>query len=121
MKTRIGKFDVPVKGRVRVIVIFEQPYVFWTAVWKRPVNGKTKLYGRAVVGLSAGDRFDRMRLESRAAHIPKEDRPIYAMYWRAMQGGANVSHVRPSTTREINRWMRLHPVQMKFFRKTVAL
>jgi hypothetical protein len=110
--TSIGRHAVPVRGVFQTVVRFRDGhYAFWTAVFKRRVESRWRIIGRAKVGLSAGDRFDRMKRERYAAWIPKEDRPEYAKLWNMMDGGANVRFVRPSTKHELKRWMRAHPVQ----------
>lgn len=113
--TRIGRFDVPLRmGKWQMVIAFKNGYfAFWTAVFKKPVAGRKKIWGRAQVGLSAGDRFDRMKRECRAGWIPAEDRPEYKRMWEAMGRGANVKFVRPSTRAELKRWLDTHPVQEK--------
>lgn len=112
--TRIGEFDVPVIDGAASLVRFEDgDFAFWTAVFKKKVGKRWRVWGRARVGLSAGDRFDRMKRECRAAHIPKEDRPEYRRMWEMLGRGANVKCVRPSTDREVKRWIDKHPEQAK--------
>lgn len=113
MKTRIGAFLVPVLEAPAAVGLFPDGhyYAFWTAVFKKRIGKRWRVWGRARVGLSAGDRFDRMGRESRAAYIPKEDRQEYKRMWENMGRGANVKYVRPSTRAEVAKWLRTHPNQ----------
>jgi hypothetical protein len=120
--TRIGKSLVPVRGynRPSLVEFGSDPddpskagmYCFWTAVLS--VKGKNKIIGRAKVVMPPGDRFDRMLREAKARYIPKADRPAYQQLWERMGGGANVRYVRPSTSKEIERWMRAHENHRRF-------
>lgn len=110
--TIVGEHVVPVSDKDQCIVRFKDGYyAFWTAVFKKKVGKRWRVWGRAKVGLSAGDRFDRMKRECRASYIPKEDRPEYKKMWEMMGRGSNIRFIRPSTKTELNKWMRLHPEQ----------
>ncbi len=111
-ETKVGEFWVPVlmPAKVHVVVFKEGVFTFWTAMLKKPVGGKQKIWGRAVVGLTAGDRFDRMKIECRASYIPKEWHAEYKDWWNnKLKRGANVAYIRPSTSKEIARWLKTHP------------
>lgn len=110
----VGKeaVDVCLPKRIPIITFTDGQYVFWTAIFANPVDGKRKIWGRARVGLSAGDRFDRMRYERYADDIPKADHRIYHNMWfEQLQQGRNIKYIRPSTLREVARWMNTHPKQ----------
>lgn len=127
--TQIGKYNIPVlDGKNTSFGYFKDIgyCAFWTCVLKDkvPAYGLPKskrkfIFGRAKLGLSAGDRFDRMSYEQSAEYIPPADKPVYKHMWNAMlQKGANVYAVRPSTLSEVQRWIASHPVQckhLKFF------
>ena len=117
--TRVGKFDVAVPHAAQpCLVAFKGStagkdgiYAFWTAVFKKAVNGKRKVIARARVGLPAGERFERMRIQSKgpgAKGISKEDRAIYARFYAAIGAGANLKCIRPSTGRELAKWLKGH-------------
>lgn len=99
------------KGPATIVQFKDGHYAFWTAVFKKRVGKRWRVWGRAKVGLSAGDRFDRMKRECREAYIPKDDRPAYKSMWENMGRGANVKYVRPTTEKELKRWMDEHPDQ----------
>lgn len=111
--TQIGRYKVPVLvNGVQTIERFRDGYyAFWTAVLKKSVDKRWRVIGRAKVGYSAGDRFDRMKRECRAGWIPKEDRPEYKNMWEMMGHGANIKYIRSSTKAELRRWMDSHPKQ----------
>lgn len=111
--TRIGKCIVPVHNHQSChILTFSGveagPYAFWTAVFKKAVGQRTQVWGRARVGLSAGDRFDRMLRESVSRSIPSADRKAYREMWQMMSAGKNVAYVRPSTLWEVMHWLTSH-------------
>lgn len=119
--TKIGKYTVPVKkhNQPSILVFKDNIYAFWTCVYKKKVYGKKRVWGRAQIGLSAGDRFDRMKRERRTCKV-KEDRAIYNHFWvDQMKYGENVAYVRPSTWPEIKKWRDLHPDQWKFFLRII--
>lgn len=120
MTTIVGGKEVVVKKFEKpAIVHFKDklngtgPFCFWTAVFKVKSEGKKKLMGRARVGLSAGDRFDRMEKESIASYIPIEDRLVYRKMWRMMGKGKNLAYIRPSNRSEVKKWMKEHPEHAK--------
>lgn len=129
LTTRVGKFDVPVKTRHATLVHFSGGeggkheagnFAFWTAVLKEPVRleqkdgwprkGRVvrKIFGRAYVSLGAGDRFDRMRIESKTATDAADRRVYRRMYVECMHSGGNIKVIRPSTLKEVCRWMETH-------------
>ena len=106
-KVKIGKNIVPVMdGKTIATFTFGKAgepdagtYHFWTAVCiqKRMTddNGKSPLiWGRAKVGLDAGERFRRM-----------EGVRGYASCWRTLK---RVVYVRPSTMKEVRSWLDSH-------------
>jgi hypothetical protein len=116
--TTVGDVAVPLKNaHYASIVTFRGgahgkkergDFCFWTAVLKRPYNGKRKLIGRAYAFLDPGDRFDRMQYEMMIAATP-EDRAAYREMWEhRLKGGNNIDYIRPSTKREIERWLKTH-------------
>lgn len=87
-------------------------YAFWVAVLKRKVKldstYRMQIFGRAKVGLDAGDRFSRMAQEQRFAKS-KADRQVYRKFWNdLMKRGANVQHIRPAMYQEIKVWLDSH-------------
>jgi hypothetical protein len=112
--TKVGKSMVPVYGAEQpTLLAFLEArrgkggiYAFWTAEYKKPdANGSDKVWGRAKVGLPAGDRFDRMAVEQ---HTAASGRSAYARTWRSMRAGSNVKLIRPSTDEEVYRWLKTH-------------
>jgi hypothetical protein len=127
--TKIGKYSILVKsGKKASLAYFSDigDCAFWTCVLRNLARDyfnfnkeKRVIIGRAKVGLSAGDRFDRMRYERKALYIPKEDRPIYEYMWKdMMEEGYNVDYIRPSTLTEVKRWFTTH---QKEFEKLMEL
>lgn len=115
--TKVGSCSVPVIGAEKpTIAAFAGAkrgkggvYAFWTAEFKKAAgNGKRKLWGRAKIGLSAGDRFDRMGYERHEKSLSAGDRAIYDYYWKSMGAGKNVKLIRPSTEREVYMWLKTH-------------
>lgn len=112
-KVKVGKYAVSVVGADRpTLVRFRNAakgkngvFSFWTAVLKK--GATRKIWGRSQVGMSAGDRFDRMERQSRG-EVPKEDQVIYGRMWAMMNKGANISHIRPTTHSELFRWLNSH-------------
>lgn len=110
---KIGKKQIPViKASEPTLVRFRNAakgkngvFAFWTAVMKK--GQRKALWGRSQVGMDAGDRFDRMNRQSRG-EVPKEDQAIYAQMWQMMKAGANVAYIRPSTEKELLRWLNGH-------------
>lgn len=117
--TNVGRHEVPVRrvndptlwyfssgehGRKEAGV-----YAFWTAVLE-----KGKLCGRALVTLPPGERFDRVRIEMRTAHLAS-DREAYARYWNLrLRKGAGIRFIRPASHREVKKWMDAHPKDARF-------
>ena len=127
MLARIGSYVVPVRGKWATLVTFWAgehgrkdcgEYAFWTARLKHPVVRTTggrsrRVIGRALVGHSAGDRFDRMSREMRTAKS-KEAREANRELWeRILRKGQNVAYVRPSTLAEVRRWADSHESDVK--------
>jgi hypothetical protein len=84
-------------------------YCFWTAVCKKPVDGKRKLTARALAYLPPGERFERIERDMQVAPSA-EDRVVYRMLWhRLLREGANIKYIRPSTAKEIRGWLKTHP------------
>ncbi len=132
--TRVGKISVPVvDAEYATIATFKSgdlgrfergDYLFWTAVLKKPYHwqgydGKHKprtmklILGRARTFLPPGDRFDRMRIEMKTDPL-KADREIYRKWWyKLLREGANIKFIRPSTKREVGRWMKGHESDAK--------
>jgi len=132
--TTVGIYNVPVvNAEYATIATFRKgdlgkfergDFLFWTAVFKKEFSWrgyqgtdrvrKMKLIlGRARAVLSPGDRFDRMRLEMRT-DPNKEDRRIYKEWWfRVFKEGDNIKFIRPSTKREVYRWMEGHKSDAK--------
>ena len=89
-------------------------YAFWTAVLKIPVlvtsNGKTcsKVFGRSLAWMPAGDRFDRMN-RGRVSDKNSWARSVYGMLWnKVLRQGRNIKYIRPSTRKEIGKWLYSH-------------
>ena len=69
------------------------------------------------MGLSAGDRFDRMEKERRQAKDP-EARRSYQRFWtQYLKAGRNIKYIRPSTAKEVARWAKTHQSDFKYARK----
>lgn len=117
--TKVGACDVPVIGAKKpTISCFEDGYggkmgvfAFWTAEFKKKVRGRNKIWGRARVGLPAGDRFDRMGRKSELESVPKDDVPIYKALFNDMGKGRNIKLIRPSTDEEVYQWLKTHSSQ----------
>jgi hypothetical protein len=134
METKIGRNTIPGRGNWATLVPFAAGahgkkeagvYAFWTAMLQQPVklDGKTRkrIFGRAKIGLSAGDRFDRMRLEMKTDRSA-EDRRIYRKFWYLLlRKGANVRYVRPSTLKEVRAWMKSHQTDAKHAARRISL
>ena len=122
MHTRIGRYTIPVRCKWATLVTFWSgehgkrdcgEYAFWTALLRRPVEVERRLrrriFGRALVGEPVGDRFDRMQLEARSLKQRPAARKAYRVSWeRVLREGRNVKFVRPSTLKEVKRWMESH-------------
>jgi hypothetical protein len=114
---KVGKFDVPVIGAERpTLVRFYKArpdkngvFAFWTAIYKEPVDGKKSVWGRAKIGMDAGDRFARMEYERKAKYISKDDQKVYERTWTVrLKAGANLKMLRPSTEKEVLLWLDSH-------------
>lgn|SRR3990167_6232144 len=121
MKVKVGKYIVPVKTSKAAIVHFSSgaqgksesgDYSFWAAVIKGS-RGKKAIFGRARVGLDAGDRFDRMQYEQKTARS-KADRVAYSNMWKMLGEGKNIEYIRPVTTAELLRWIITHQSDFRF-------
>lgn len=121
-ETKVGKYKVQIKNpEYPSIVTFSSGekgrrekghYAFWTAVVRRGKKGR--LWGRARLILSAGDRFDRMKYEMNNAS-DKEDRRIYRKHYVDFLGrGGNIKYIRPSTIKEICRWCDTHESDARY-------
>lgn len=80
-------------------------YAFWTAVCRKDGGGIT---GRARVGLSAGDRFDRMFIAERQTDSVAARRTYAAMLHEQMGSGAKIKFIRPSNIAEVRSWVNSH-------------
>jgi hypothetical protein len=121
-RTRVGRFEIPVRAAGRPTLWYFTAgahgrkeagvYAFWTAVLARtPRKGVT---GRALVGHTPGHRFDAIRGASRSARSAA-DRAAYARYWRdLLKRGKAIRHIRPSTPKEVQKWMRAHEKDAPF-------
>lgn len=79
-------------------------YYFWTA-FGEDKYGPWTCIGRARSRLSPGDRFSRMARESKSKKIPKADRAVYRALHKRF---ATILGIRPSTAREVKRWIDTH-------------
>ena len=124
--TRVGKFKVPVRRHNFCTIVTMSggehgrrergDFCFWTAVLAEPVrmDGKLrkKIFGRAHVSLSAGDRFDRMKREMKKSRAKE----TYAFFWNnLLRGGDNIKFIRPSTAGEVKMWLKTHEKDAKYF------
>jgi len=122
--TKVGAYRIPVRGLYATLILFHSGehgrkeagwYAFWTAVLKKPVLTRDgtrrfrKVFGRARVGESAGDRLDRMRFEMNHPAQKPQARQAYRRSWlQVLQQGGNIAYIRPSTISEIRHWMKDH-------------
>lgn len=113
---KVGKANVPVVcAESPTLVHFRNAqrgkngmYAFWTAEFKKPMDGKAAVWGRAKIGLCAGDRFARMEIERRTASV-QAGKHVYEDYWtRLMRAGNNIKQIRPSTSHELLLWLDSH-------------
>lgn len=88
-------------------------YLFWTAIFSVGRAKRSGVSGRALAGLSAGERFRRIKKEMRSA-ASKEDRAAYSRMWRDLQ---RVVEVRPSKPAEVARWLSTHPEDATFLKR----
>lgn len=131
MITKVGKCDVEVRGAAfPALWHFTSGahgkkeagvFAFWTAVLKKPQKlGKKKvrrIFGRALVTLPPGDRFDRMKREMLTMK-KKEVRAAYrGHYVGLLKCGKNIKCIRPSTEKEMRKWMKGHKADAKFARR----
>jgi hypothetical protein len=116
LKTQVGAYSVEVMDAHKAAIVYFKSgahgtkeagyFAFWTAVLK--TGKKRRIWGRASVGLSAGDRMDRMQFEMHESKDP-DDRRIYGRFWtQLLRRGKNICFIRPSTKAEIAKWMRGH-------------
>jgi len=139
--TLVGKVSVPVvNAEYATIVTFRSgdlgtfergDFLFWTAVLKKKHiwTGYTDIWkprtiglvlGRARAILPPGDRFDRMKHEM-LTDPDANDRKIYREWWKKILGeGKNIKFIRPSTKREVGRWMKGHKSDAKFVTRLVV-
>jgi hypothetical protein len=123
----IGKHAILIDGRFASIVQFSAGergkkeagiFAFWTAILKVPVKGPErlvkKIIARAKVGLSGTERFDRMAREAILDRNAKNRKIYRFLYSYAMKSGSNVSHIRPSTEREMLKWLSSHKNDAKY-------
>ena len=88
-------------------------FCFWTAVLKRPRKEKGSLvkgiWGRAIMVLQAGDRFDRMK-----GHT------AYDKHWNGyLNKGKNIAFIRPSNEREVLAWCISHLSDAKYLFRVI--
>ena len=122
--TRVGRYEVAVR-RINYPTLWHFSsgehgrkeagiYAFWTAVLARKT--RRRIWGRALVTLPPGDRFDRIRREMREGRAA--DRAAYRRMWRElMQGGRAIRYIRPASEREVHRWMKTHDRDARFARR----
>ena len=79
-------------------------YAFWTA---HCYDGG-RVTGRARIGLSAGDRFDRMFYEQRKAETVSDRRAYATMLHDRMGGGKKVDYISPSSLATVKEWVKDH-------------
>lgn len=88
-------------------------YRFWTLIGLDD-DGDFFIIGRARRSLDAGDRFARMSWERTAAN-PHSHRVIYRRLYKQAQRGA--LYIRPSTKRDLDRWIDSHQKDMAFAKR----
>lgn len=126
--TRIGEIDVPVrKAHNPSLVWFDAGargkvfgergvFAFWTAVLKTGPRTARKTWGRSLVVISCGDRFDRMKREQKTAKS-EVARKHYAEAWnKHFKRGRNIAYIQPSNWKEIYSWAMTHYSDAKFVR-----
>jgi hypothetical protein len=124
---KIGKYDIPVRNaNFCSIGSFSAgahgkkekgDYCFWTAIFRKNVDGKNALFGRSRAALPPTDRFDRMKKELVSAKS-KSDRKIYKQFWMSLlKRGGNVKYVRPAKLSEVKRWLKSHKNDGKHLKK----
>ena len=112
--TKVGGRSIPVLDRHgQTDVFFEGGrhgegieagwFAFWTLVGEDDY-GEWRIFGRSYSHLPAGNRFRRVDREQRDSKNP-EDRRVYRLMARMSK---TAWYVRPSTVREVNRWMGSH-------------
>lgn len=111
--TVVGTWICEVRGAEHPTLLFMRRgsrdnvgvYAFWVAVCNKADQG---IIGRVRVGLSAGDRFDRMFVEER--RTPSwEARFEYAkMLHQEMGGGEKIRYIRPATISDVKKWVASH-------------
>ncbi len=120
--TRIGQSWLPIVNfRYPTIVTFGSgelgksergEFLFWTVMLKRKITWQGRkrwwLIARARAILYPGERFNRMRTEARTAGSIEDRKIYYDIYNRMLKRGQNVKYIRPSTAKELQRWMDSH-------------
>lgn len=135
-ETKVGYRLIKVRGHFATILKFSSgehgkkemgEFAFWTAVLKKKRRSKDRkrwirrVTGRAQVGYSAGDRFDRTRFESKTAR-DQETRDAYHHLWYPVMGsGKNIAYIRPSTLREVRRWLAGHTKDAPFRARSIRI
>lgn len=125
IKTKVGKHDVSVRDAHQPSIVWFDAGVHgksfgergWFAFWTTVIgSGKKKIWGRSLLCIPIGDRFTRMQKEQYTAKT-KEDRKIYSDYWNVrLNRGKAVKYIRPSTTKEIEKWIQTHQSDAKFIK-----
>ena len=100
---RHGATDVYFEGGAHGEGVEEGWFSFWTVVGEDEYGGWA-IIGRAFSHLPAGNRFLRIERERHDAKTV-EDRKAYGAIYRNLK---TAWYVRPSTPREVQRWMRGH-------------
>ena len=110
-KVRIGNNRVPVVDG-KTVAVFSAGrmgkeeagvYHFWTAICIKKKQMPT-VFGRALSKLDAGERFRRIGVEQKTASTAS-DRKAYSRMWQTLIG---VVCVRPSTVKEVTKWLDGH-------------
>lgn len=123
--TRVGVFQITVRDASHPAVRYFSSgahgrkeaglYAFWTVVLNR--KGKNRVWGRALTSLPPGDRFDRMRKEMISAKS-KKAREAYRRIWQeVIKAGKLIRYIRPSTEKEIRKWMDGHSSDAKYAKR----
>lgn len=116
--TRVGRYRVPVQGGQHPsLAVFTGGargkheagvFAFWTAVLKRPIQGRRTVIVRTRVLFPPGERFTRFQRESRTHRRALGRRLNGAVWAEWLQRGAAIRYIRPATLDEMRRWMAGH-------------
>lgn len=117
LTTKVGTSKVKVKdAHFYSIVTFSAgrkgkreagDFAFWTAVVDRRKGVDRGVIARASLYYPPGERFDRMNRE-------RKKEPAYNKTWTFFGGGKKIKYIRPSTGKEIFRWMKSHREDSRF-------